>query len=295
MKKPNAILSVVFDPGSIDLEPFLGTLEKTSFNGDIVFFVTWATEQQLADLKARGIIVESFSYFHYRKNNPLTFIWPFWKLLFRLLPSLELKKRIGQYVFNMMSVRFVIYHDYLAKHPDKYANILLTDARDVIFQDDPFRDFDEPGVCFFMEDARYTLGNESKCRHMVEASYGTAIADQMGHLPISCAGTTMGPSPAILEYLDLMLDHLFTTRWMHRVCVNDQGIHNYLAHYTLKDRSKQFVNEHGRIHTMGLCKPEDFHFNSEGLMINANGSLIPVLHQYDRFKEIAQSLLAKLA
>lgn len=294
MSKPNAILSAIFDPGSIDLNPFLGSLKKTGFDGDVVFFVTWATPAQLDGLRKLGARVETFRYFYYRKNNPLTFLWPLWKFLFRVLPSLGPKKRIAQYVFNMMCVRFVVYHDFLEKHGHEYSNVLLTDARDVYFQDNPFRDFNEPGVCFFLEDTRHTLGTNAANRKMIEMTYGRNIVEQIAGKPISCAGTTMGQAPAILDYLNRMLRHLFEALWMHRVCINDQGVHNYLAHVEMKDLSRRFENEHGRVHTMGLCQPEDFHFDAEGRLINADGSVIPILHQYDRFKEITARLLKNI-
>jgi len=295
MSKPNAILAAVFDPGSIDLEPFLESLKKAGFTGDVVFFVTWAAESQLQALRERGVKVETFRYFYYRKNNPFTFLWPLWRVLFRILPSLEAKKRIAQYVFNMMCVRFVVYHDFLAKHGSEYENVLLTDARDVYFQDDPFRDFNEPGVCFYLEDTRYSLGTSDANREMLEQAFNKEIAQQLASQPIACAGTTMGSVPAIMEYLDLMLDHLFNAPWMHRVCVQDQGVHNFLAHVQMKDRSRCFANNHGRVHTMGLSKADqDLHFDAQGRLVNEDGSLIPVLHQYDRFKELTAQLMARL-
>jgi len=294
MTKADAILAAVFEPRSINLKPFLLSLKKSGYKGEIIFFVTWASPQEIRELEGLGIRVERFRYFYYRKNNPFTVLWPIWQLMFRNLPTLHAKKRIAQYVFNMMCVRFVVYHDYLSTNVDRHANVLLTDARDVFFQDDPFRDFRETVVGFCLEDTRSTLWSNITCRKMIEETYGGNVARELGDFPIACAGTTLGPAAAILEYLNLMLEHLFSAKWMHRVCVQDQGVHNYLAHVTMRDRRVLFENGRGPVYTMGLCSEENFRFDDQGALLNVDGSVAPVLHQYDRFPQITNRLLKSL-
>jgi hypothetical protein len=124
-------------------------------------------------------------------------------------------------------------------------------------------------------------------------AFGAQILDKLGHQTISCAGVTIGSYSAVMNYLELMIDYLIPLGL--RVKSIDQGIHNYLIYMGFIPDLQLFKNQQGPVLTMGYLPEKELRFNQDGWLLNQDGSVSHILHQYDRHsQEIQAKLLAKV-
>ena len=214
----------------------------------------------------------------------------------RVLNGTQAARHILKYVLPLQTARFLAYHNFLAAHEADYRHVLLTDVRDVLFQDDPFLGF-EGGLSVFEEDAGAPLVEETahNARWIVEL-FGRKALARFGRLPILCSGTVMGTTQAVLRYLQAFERVLFQAKRIGS-SGSDQGIHNYLCRFVIESSCHVATNGHGPIMTMGLIAGGgvDFAESSDGRILDSAGAVIPVLHQYDRHPELAARLLRRLA
>lgn len=168
--------------------------------------------------------------------------------------------------------------------PATARRVLLSDARDVLFQRDwsahPALAGDHD-LWVFAEDE--TIGN---CRfnrawlEQIDPALPAALADRR----ILCSGTTIGTGAGILAYLDAMVAVGDVLQQAGRAALTgqDQGIHNFLVHTRRLGalRPRALTNDDNLVNTVGYgFKGVD----AEGRATNARGERSWVVHQYDRF------------
>jgi hypothetical protein len=110
----------------------------------------------------------------------------------------------------------------------EFDRILITDVRDVFFQDDPFKHAPVAELEFFAEPA--TLVSCEYNSRNVKDLYSDDVLSQIGNNFIICAGTTIGTRNGILKYLKLMLEELHRLAEEKSRLVEDQAPHNYLIY-----------------------------------------------------------------
>ena len=183
----------------------------------------------------------------------------------------------------------------------KYApsHILITDVRDVVFQDNPFGGIVDECLLFFSENSKVSLGQQSINWNWLTNAYGLAAVESLAPFPILCSGTVLGSYKCILRYLSDMTDEL--ARLSPKIVGQfgfDQGALNYL--YYSKSWPKAVVNAsfYGPVATLALENPNEFNFDDDGRLLNNDGSIVPILHQYDRHEVLltrCNDLLKNLA
>jgi hypothetical protein len=292
------------------IRPFFASLRNSGYSGDICLFYSDLDERTVRSLReydvelvpfTMGTVnlllkrVSVFSLLNHIYRSPLNYIYPMHKLYYDLVNRVssrqngqrDLRKfRIAAKTFNVYCVRFPLYYLYLAQHQDKYARVMLSDVRDVVFQRDPF-DFEfEDGLCFFMEDDRQPIKNCPYNSLWLRTGYGEEAVQEVGDQIASCSGTTIGSTNAIMRYLDLMVDHMLRLKF-HPAGM-DQGVHNYLLYKNEITNVKLFPNRLGPVFTMGKTVDLPTRFNEEGLVLNIDGTVAHVLHQYDRHVEVGK-------
>ena len=210
--------------------------------------------------------------------------------------------------------RFPLMRDWLNECTTCTGPILIADARDLIFQRNPF-DIHAPkvaGLQVYQEHANLTTKNWLTAWPLRECK--GVIYD----VPMLCSSTTIGTRETILEYLNMMYEEMKV--WINdpkcRFNINgdDQSIHNFLYY------SGRFPNETtvsvpnrmgGIVNTIGyhaatlqrqyiLSDMEDTYpgasrttwigrnefgiTNDDGLFVELDGTTISrVVHQWDRF------------
>jgi hypothetical protein len=232
-----------------DVRPFAASLRQNGYAGECILFVS-RTTRGIDKIEAHGIRTVAFD-----------------------RPPAQAHVPYNAY-------RYFLYLDFLKKAGRRFELILLTDARDVIFQRDPFAYPWPEGLNVGMEDGRMRIGG---CGHMVRwlachplGTDGSELHDK----PISCSGVTVGDHEAVLRYLESLTALLLPFSPGERMAGYDQGVHNRLLHSGRLDPVAMHGNA-GPILTLGYKEGEPA-MNSRGEILNDSGVPAHIVHQYDR-------------
>ena len=288
------------------LEPFVHSLIDVGFEGDTVLFAARTPTQTVSTLRDHGITVIPYREFSlpmgYRNLRPEhvhLFSWARSRLCRELLkrkPSLLNSRKLLQAIaplYGVWSGRYLLYLDYLLSlSPSRLPDlVLLTDIRDVVFQQDPSLLATElsSGLTVSLEDPSMTIGSCPENSEWINATYSQSILHSLHDLPISCAGVTFGSCPAVIDYLRGMVEQLLTVRRADHG--TDQAVHNYLLRSGTLPPFREFANGEGPVLTLGTVSM--FELDKDGAVLNNDGSLPTVVHQYDRHPSLAREHLFK--
>src|ERR1017187_6496730 len=274
--------------------PFVLSLKRTGFQGRLVLFTSRVSADAENELRRNRVEVVPFHFSGKRDRQPLARLWPLWRWYFSSGASASAKARLAHRVFHLRYRRYLLYAEFLQQHGADYDRVLLADSMDIFFQADPFAWDWSPGVHFFLEEKKLRLGDCRLHRLWLGCQFGPEFVERHAGENISCSGTTFGDTASIHEYLAQMVATIMQARNLAKISGGDQGIHNYLL---IEKKLKQVIvhpNRHGPVLTMGGMRAEDYQMNNEKLVLNEDGSVPPVLHQYDRLPELKKRLLAGL-
>jgi hypothetical protein len=191
--------------------------------------------------------------------------------------SLERWRKLEFHLEGLQSLRYGHYYRCLLEDVPDADVVMISDLRDVIFQRDPFAD-PVNGLEVYLEDDSLRIGNDHFNTRWLRELYGSKAVEAMRGRVISCSGTVFGTRYAMLEYLSEMM---MSIAWRRRpMGPHDQGVHNALVASGRLGPIELVRNEHGRVLTLGAMK--HLRANDEGFLINADGSVPPVVHQWDR-------------
>lgn len=202
-----------------------------------------------------------------------------------------------------------------------YSWIFVVDARDSVFQDNPFthvprrpnnndqsNHYQEKGGLIYMfgENVDATrLGKSDANRKWLQAAYGDTVGIQwLGHKPTICSGATMGEWIALETYFRAMVAESDQTGV--RLAGADQGFHNYI-HYSHKLKHATdtisavvvFDQGQGIVNNMGALRIKELYEWGNGNIVNYtestgqyivqnwDGTPSPVVHQFDRHKKLS--------
>lgn len=180
------------------------------------------------------------------------------------------------------SLSYVLRFSYfleVLKNQKEIDKVLITDVRDVIFQEDPFQRYVQNDLEFFAEPE--LIGN---CQHngpWISVLYGSEGFNQVKDKYVICVGTTAGKLNSMIEYLTKLINEfirLSSIGRAHPTC--DQGTHMYLIHTGAFKNFRINQNGEGMVSTMHHSKI--LRFNREGQLLNDDNTPTPVVHQYDR-------------
>lgn len=180
-------------------------------------------------------------------------------------------------MMHNLCLRFKLYYDFIRSNPRICRKILLTDIRDVVFQQDPFIYPLNKGITVALEDRSKTIGTCPYNSQWVKELLGWIMHDSLSSKPISCAGVTIGDRESILVYLEKM--NAFLRGQKNNL---DQAAHNAIVHLDLVPSIHKFDNFYGPVLTMGYMDQQD--------LSATRIDLIPILHQYDRHPELAMKI-----
>lgn len=250
MNARNLIMGLWSGLPAADLEPFLGSLRHTRFDGDVCVFVGDVTPDVVDMLAAHNVIVERAARFR----------------------TLDM---------NYLCSRFYSYLDYLTRHADQYSNVMLSDLRDVVFQDDPFMQPLFADIVYAQE--RCLIGDCPVNNSWIVHTYGAATAHAMRDCPISCSGTTFGTVSGMLRYLTAMTEELRTAK-VPRADLMDQGPHNHIVH--MRPLHNAWLDPtDSLVATMHYVPEHSVAITGDGVLID--GRRVPVLHQWQKHAALA--------
>jgi hypothetical protein len=181
--------------------------------------------------------------------------------------------------------RFAFYHDFLTSDQTT-KSCFLTDIRDVVFQGNPFSEpIGEESIKFFAEDRCFSPAETNY--KWYEEVYGAGTGHILEGKPILCAGTTLAGRKGAIEYVSKMAAEIKRTGVARYGA--DQAIHNGLFYTGALPNAISVLNRQGEVQTLGL--QASFTFDARGLLLNQDGSIPAVLHQYDRHAFLARHFL----
>ena len=279
------------------IEPFSRSLRASGFRGSFVLFVGRCDKEEKEKLRglADAVVDVDADYpppaaalleplRRVRAIRGLRRIYPG---VFRLLAGRSLHRwsRLEFRLEGLQTLRYHHYQEYLAGLDAEPDCVLLTDLRDVFFQRDPFAD-PVSGLELFLEDESVRIGSEQFNSRWIRNLYGSAELERLRGATVSCSGTVVGTGAAVRGYLAEMTAEI--ARHRRPLGSHDQGIHNALLQRGRFDSARVVPNGTGRVLTLG--KMRSYATAPDGFVLNDDGSVAAILHQWDRHEDLARTI-----
>lgn len=284
------------------LAPFTRSLRATGFDGRFWIFAAGYRREGLAELAAFADRVQTVdqdyvgglqrtiaALGYVRGKRGLRRAYPF---LFEGAARAGIERRSFDRWKNLefrleglQTLRYMHYYRCLLEEAPDVDVVMISDLRDVIFQRDPFH---EPlnGLELFLEDSSVRIGRDDFNTRWLLDLFGEEGVDRVRDRPVSCSGTVFGTRDSMLAYLAEMIANI---AWRRRAMgSHDQGIHNALIYAGRFPGARVIANEHGRVLTLGNMKT--FRTSDDGFLLNADGTIPPVIHQWDRHASLVSRL-----
>jgi hypothetical protein len=175
----------------------------------------------------------------------------------------------------LCTMRLFDYLAFLRQNPGRYQTVILSDLRDVLFQDNPLK-IPHGTLDCFLEWEEMTIAKCPFNSVWIKLGFGEEEFALIQNKPISCAGFTIGTQAWIENYLDMVIECVAVRKQLFAGA--DQGIHNWLIH-TGNLPCNLHVNEDSPVYTVGYV-PGIFVRNH--VVYNRKGIAPIVVHQFDR-------------
>jgi hypothetical protein len=260
---PPLILGLVANYAAAQLAPFVKSLRASAYAGQVVFLTSNLSKDTHAFLKDAGVETLSFE------------------------PALYAP-------YHVQNARWFFYLDYLMsrlRNGSLPRQIMFTDVRDVVFQDDPFRGR-EGGLEIFYENDHPRLGQCAVNSKWLSTCFGDLVARELAPFNISCSGTVIGEGPSALQYLIQMWNVLALLSDEAAASIADQAVHNFVVHRGLVDNVRHRRNG-DHIYTLHYVGQQAVLIDGDGAICAPDGGVCPVVHQYDRHPVLAEAMRAK--
>ena len=239
------------------LEPFVTSCKRHCPDAEIVLFIGDISDFTRDKLNRAGVRLEHFP------DEP------------RGIPNNTRWKFLG---------------DWLEAYGDDFAQVFITDTRDVVFQADIFAPFSGLtnwlGLATEADDIRGSKSNETTNYGWISDCFGAAEAERLADQKIICSGTVIGSIDAMKIFcreLWKILEHK-TTR------IFDQAVTNYLAWNGLLPIENVFEldTDGGEIFTSYIFHTQHPIEIRDDKILRGDGGIPAVLHQYDRHDALVE-------
>ncbi len=104
--------------------------------------------------------------------------------------------------------RYRHFYQYLRSQAVDYGYIMLSDARDVIFQRDISKYPFDPATDLFFAEEEKLIGDCPINAGWILDLYGQACLSELKNRTVLCSGTTFGLPLAVLQYLEVMIEQV---------------------------------------------------------------------------------------
>jgi hypothetical protein len=306
----SAVIGMAMGYGRKQVQHFSQSLRRTGFQGKLILFVGDVPTEQRAELESLADrVINATQYLGAPAQDLLTRnsanvlgrikgsrrFKRFYPSLFHLAVSMRGRGDRRMMVWRSMEeklegwigLRHFVYRNYLKEN--HHDLVLLSDVRDVLFQDDPFADPLRAELEICLEAKRLPIGECPYNQFFLNALYGTQAAQSLADKPIACAGTVRGTSDGVKRYLIRTTQHI--EQLWRPIGMCDQGMHNYLYWTGALEPAAVYENGHGPVYTAGN---ELSVFTDAGFVRNDDGSIPAIVHQYDRHPALALQMLHAL-
>ena len=239
--------------------PFLKSLIRSGIgNCDVVFFINQISETCINYLKSLGIILCEIPG---KLDDPLIIYKYRWKF----------------------------YRDYLIENKEKYNIVLSVDIRDTIIQNEFFKFYEnsKPFIGYSFESANIeNIINKD----WIINNFGNKLLKTLENKRVINAGTIWGTLNEFYEFSNILYEKLSI---YPRVI--DQTLANYLIYHEkiLKKCLQIKSDEFGPVLTLGLTKRKNIILDEENNILNNNGQIASIVHQYNRHPDLKKIIKSK--
>ena len=257
--KKNVILSIIKGYSWSLIKPFFISLISANIkNYDLILFVDKLSDDTLNKIKLCGAII------HEIPENYLDY------------------KELVKY-------KWKLYADYLKENKEKYNLVFTPDIRDVIFQKDIFKYFEnkKPFIGFTLEDIN--LRNPVNKHWVKQFCKDNDEYNEIADKQVISGGTIISSVDNFIEFADILWQTLeqFSNFF-------DQGAINYLIYYKkILNKSVIFMDNNGPIMTICVTKSNKITLDSDNNVLNSKGQVAYIVHQYDRKPDIVRKFNKK--
>jgi hypothetical protein len=280
----NLVLTSIYGLSTEIVEPFFYSLRLSGYTDQTVAIVTHITDDCRSMLtRYEATVIESE--YH---GLPMTYASLARRL--RLAPGAIYraywKHRRDVRCLLVNCWRFFRFQEYLQHTAASPAFVLLADVRDVVFQGNPFSYAFPPGLSAASERAGGTIGQSRGNSKWLWEAAGTRELRRLADRTPVCSGTIVADGPTMRRYLDLMTEYLRRRFFWGLFDAIDQGLHNYFVHNRMITPLRVFENWDGPFLTLDseVVTPE--RKTPEGFLCNRDGTRVPIVHQYDRVRDL---------
>lgn len=190
---------------------------------------------------------------------------------------------------SVMYMRWILPHKVInEQYINKVDYVLLTDTRDVVFQDDPFQHFNKKGLDLSVETKKIedcSLFNAKWMKNIYGEEAYNLTKDNM----ILCAGVTGGGTKYALQLCELMINEhkrlgdTFVDQCYLNLCYAKNKLPKHRLHYT----GEKTVATIG--HSFGSTT-----LNEHGFIVGPNNEIPAIVHQYDRHNSITKQITERI-
>lgn len=178
----------------------------------------------------------------------------------------------------------------------EYDWCFATDFRDVYFQADPFKSISKNNkydIILPEEDRHVTIGSCPHNKGWIGSCWPTLLQN-ISREHIICSGTIFATPSGMKRLKEAMMSELDVSSKKKGCLARDQGHLNFLFYsHRLGDRVLVQRRGNGIVNTVGQIRPRNTIINymdEKGHILNEDKTISAVIHQYDRFPAIVESL-----
>lgn len=283
------------------VEPFARSLRATGFEGRLVIFAGRCDGTELHSLRelADEVIELDAEYPAppalvlgvlrlVRSTRGLRRLYAFLFAAAARLVGKDGWSRLEYHLEGLQSLRYVHYRHYIESLESELDAVLLTDLRDVVFQGDPLAEAPQ-SLELYLEDASVRIGAEAFNTRWIRDLYGESEVVRLRDKVASCSGTVVATRAGALGYLAAMSGEV--AKYRRPMGSHDQGVHNVLLHRDAFPATTVVPNGRGRVLTLG--RMEAWPEAPDGTVLNEDGSVPAVIHQWDRHAELVERIEAR--
>jgi hypothetical protein len=268
------------------IEPFFNSLRLSGCQDPVMVSASKISDQSRELLAKYQATVVDFDYRGMPVVASLADRLPWaWKMVSRYYRHHRLNEKDFRYLVINCS-RFFCYHQYLSGLQQKPKFVFQADIRDIVFQKNPFSFPFHPGLSVATE-CRAIIKSKCAIKHLCE-TVGPLEMWRIARREIINCGTIMADFETTMQYLELLISHFNRAFFWALFEGIDQALHTYFVHKNLLNPICIYNNWNGPFLTMDNVTVTSERKNSEGYLCNDDGSVIPIVHQYDRIKGLYQ-------
>ena len=280
----NAIITAATGYNEADLEPFLSSVDRACPESRVFLIVYKSDLAKIEKLRRHFTFVRPVYVRRKFNRGGKVFRWIARHFIDQDYAKCgSLWRAVGRYSLNIMLERFFLALELVQANRKLLTNVLLTDSRDVVLQQNPFARIGENLLSGLEEK---TIGDCSMNSGWLRHVYGTEVHNFLSDRRIVCAGITLGPVRKVEQYLVTMCSEIW--KRLSKVALiaqYDQGIHNYLI-YSGKIKLDLTDNRAGIIATLHYENPNNIQVDYSAGIVKVQGREPAIVHQYDRHRNL---------